>query len=149
MKFSFNSYLFDEVARYDIRWKKLFEITKKIYSFDLWIRNSIVWLNLKDDIWWIYENLVYNHLISNWYDVKVWIIWEKEIDFIAEKSGEKIYIQVAYLLSSEKVIDREFWNLLSIKDWWKKIVLSYDKLFINNYEWIKHYNIFEWLKNMK
>jgi len=149
MEFSFNSYLFDEVARYDIRWKKLFEITKKIYAFDLWIRNSIVWLNLRDDIWGIYENLVYNHLISNWYNVKVWIIWEKEIDFIAEKSWKKIYIQVTYLLSSEKVTDREFWNLLSIKDWREKIVLSSDKLFVNNYEWIKYYNILEWLKEMK
>lgn len=148
MDFSFNSYLFDEVSRYDIRWKKLFEITKKIYAFDLWIRNSIVWLNLKTDIWWIYENLVYNHLVSNWYNVKVWILWEKEIDFIAEKSWVKLYIQVAYLLSDDKVIEREFWNLLSIKDWWEKIVISNDNLFVNNYEWIKHYNILDWLKNM-
>lgn len=149
IEFSLNSYLFDEVARYDIRWKKLFEITKKIYSFDLWVRNAVIWLNLKNDIWWIYENLVYNHLVSNWYDVKVWILWEKEIDFIAEKSGEKVYIQVAYLLSDEKVIEREFWNLLKIKDWWQKIVISNDRLFVNNYEWIKHYNILDWLKNIE
>lgn len=149
IEFSLNSYLFDEVARYDIRWKKLFEITKKIYSFDLWVRNAVIWLNLKNDIWWIYENLVYNHLVSNWYDVKVWILWEKEIDFIAEKSGEKVYIQVAYLLSDEKVIEREFWNLLKIKDWWQKIVISNDRLFVNNYEWIKHYNILDWLENME
>lgn len=148
MNFSFNSYLFDEVNRYDIRWKKIFEITKKIYSFDLWIRNSIVWLSIKDDIWWIYENLVYNHLVSNWYTITVWILWEKEIDFIAEKDNEKIYIQVCYLLSSEKVIEREFWNLMKIKDWWKKIVISWDILFSDNYEWIKHYNILEWLKNI-
>jgi len=148
IEFSLNSYLFDEVYRYNIRWKKLFEITKKIYSFDLWIRNSIVWLSIKNDIWWIYENLVYNHLISNWYNVTIWILWEKEIDFIAEKWWEKIYIQVAYLLSNEQVIAREFWNLLNIKDWWKKIVISSDKLFTNNYEWIKHYNILDWLKNM-
>ncbi len=148
MDFSFNSYLFDEVNRYDIRWKKLFEITKKTYPFDLWIRNSMVWLSLKDDIWWVYENIVYNHLVSNWYNVTVWILWEKEIDFIAEKNWEKKYIQVAYLLSDEKVIEREFWNLLSIKDWWGKIVISNDNLFVNNYEWIKHYNILDWLKEM-
>lgn len=148
MDFSFNSYLFDEVARYDIRWKKLFEITKKIYPFDLWIRNSIVWINIKNDIWGVYENIVYNHLVSNWYNVSIWILWEKEIDFIAEKNWEKIYIQVAYLLSDKKVIDREFWNLLSIKDWWQKIVISSDNLFVNNYEWIKHYNILDWLKEM-
>ncbi len=149
MSFSFNSYLFDEVERYDIRWKKLFEITKKIYPFDLWIRNSIVWINLKDDIWWIYENIVYNHLISNWYVIKVWIIWEKEIDFIAEKHSKKIYIQVCYILSDEKVINREFWNLLYIKDNYEKIVISNDKLFTNDYKWIKHYNILDWLKSVE
>ena len=148
MEFSFNSYLFDEVHRYDIRWKKLFEITKKIYAFDLWIRNSIVWLSIRDDIWGIYENLVYHHLISNGYDVKVGILWEREIDFIAEKAWEKMYVQVAYILSSKQVIEREFWNLLSIKDNYEKIVISSDRLFVNNYEWIKHYNILEWLKNM-
>lgn len=148
MEFSFNSYLFDEVNRYDIRWKKLFEITKKVYSFDLWIRNAMIWLNLKNDIWWIYENIVYNHLVSNGYNVYVWILWEKEIDFIAEKNWEKKYFQVAYILENEKVINREFWNLLSIKDWREKIVISNDRLFVNNYEWIKHYNILDWLKSM-
>lgn len=149
MEFSFNSYLFDQVNRYDIRWKKLFEITKKIYSFDLWIRNSIVWLSIKDDIWWIYENIVYNHLVSNWYNVNIWILWEKEIDFIAEKNWEKKYFQVCYLLTDEKVMNREFWNLLNIKDWWEKIVISSDRLFVNNYEWIKHYHILDWLKIMQ
>ena len=148
MEFSFNSYIFDEVNRYDIRWKKLFEITKKVYSFDLWIRNSIVWLNIKNDIGWIYENIVYNHLVSNKYNVTVWKMWDKEIDFIAEKNWEKKYIQVCYLLTSDSVIEREFWNLMNIKDWWEKIVISWDTLFTNNYEWIKHYNLLEWLKNM-
>ncbi len=149
IEFSCNSFLIDEVNRYDIRGKKLFEITKKIFSFDLGIRNSLIWIDLKNDIWGIYENIVYNHLVSNWYEVKVGILWDKEIDFIAEKNNKKIYIQVAYLLSSEKVIDREFWNLMKIKDWWEKIVISNDELFIDNYEWIKHYNILDWLKNMK
>ncbi|MBS8122305.1 ATP-binding protein [Candidatus Vampirococcus lugosii] len=149
MEFSFNSFLFDEVSRYDIRGKKLFEITKKIYSFDLGIRNSIVGINLQNDIGGIYENLVYNHFISNGFNVFVGILGEKEIDFIAEKSGKKIYIQVAYLLSDEKVIDREFGNLMKIKDGWEKIVISSDNLFVNNYEGIKHYNILDWLQNME
>jgi len=149
IEFSCNSFLIDEVNRYDIRWKKLFEITKKIFAFDLWIRNSIIWIDLKNDIWGIYENIVYNHLVSNWYDVKVGILWDKEIDFIAEKNNKKTYIQVAYLLSSDKVIDREFWNLMKIKDWWEKIVISNDELFIDNYEGIKHYNILDWIGRMK
>ena len=145
MEFSFDSYLFDEVLRYDIRWKKIFEITKKVYAFDLWIRNAIVWINLKNDINGILENLVYNHLVLNWYDVKVGILYDKEIDFIAEKNGDKKYIQVCYILSDENVIEREFWNLTKIKDNYEKIVVSYDSLFVNNYEWIKHINIKDFL----
>lgn len=149
IEFSCNSFLIDEVNRYDIRWKKLFEITKKIFAFDLWIRNSIIWIDLKNDIWGIYENIVYNHLVSNWYSVSVGILWDREIDFIAEKNKRKIYIQVAYLLSSNEVIEREFWNLIKIKDWWEKIVISNDELFVDNYEWITHYNILDWLITMK
>ncbi len=145
MEFSFDSYLLDEVLRYDIRWKKIFEITKKVYAFDLWIRNSLVWINLKNDINGILENLVYNYLVMNWYDVKVWILYDKEIDFVAEKNGDKKYIQVCYLLSSEKVIEREFGNLMKIKDNYEKIVVSYDNLFTNNYEWVKHLNIKKFL----
>jgi len=145
IEFSFESFLFDEVLRYDIRWKKIFEITKKIYFFDLWIRNAIVGINLQNDINWILENLVYNHLKANGYDVKVGILYDKEIDFVAEKNGEKKYIQVCYLLSDKKVIEREFWNLLKIKDGWEKIVVSYDNLFTNKYEGIKHINIKDFL----
>ncbi len=143
--FSQNAFLFDEVTRYDIKWKKIFETTKKYYSFDLWIRNSIVWINLKKDIWWIYENLVYNYLKYKWYNVYVWVLYDKEIDFVAEKAWEKIYIQVAYLLSDEKTMEREFGNLLKIKDWWKKIVISWDKFPTKKYEWIYHINIIDLL----
>lgn len=51
-------------------------------------------------------------------------------------------------MSSENVIDREFWNLMKIKDGWEKIVISNDDLFVDNYEWIKHYNILDWLWNI-
>ncbi len=149
MNFSFHSYLFDEVHRYDIRWKKLFEITKKIYPFDLWIRNAVVWIDIKSDIWGIYETIVYQHLISNEYEVRVGIFWEKEIDFIATKDAETLYIQVCYLLSSDKVIDREFWNLLALKTGWKKLVISWDIFPVTTYEWIEHKNIVSWLSEME
>jgi len=67
----------------------------------LWVRNAFVGINLKNDIWWIYENLVYNHLKLKWYDVYVGVFYDKEIDFVAEKNWEKIYIQVAYLLADQ------------------------------------------------
>lgn len=148
VEYSLNSYLFNEVHRYDIRWKKIFEITNKYFVNDTGLRNSIVWIDLKKDISWILENFVYNHLLSNWYEIYVWILYNKEIDFIAVKWNKKVYIQVCYLLSSQEVIDREFWNLLKIKDWYKKMVLSMDSFFINDYEWVNWENIIEWSKNI-
>ena len=65
--------------------------------------------------------------------------------FIWIKNSEKVYIQVSYLLSSNKIIKREFWNLLKIKDNYKKMVISMDRAFWNTYEWIKHVNIIDFL----
>ncbi len=145
MELSFDAFLFDEVLRYDIRGKKIFEITKKVYTFDLWVRNAIVWVDLQKDINGILENLVYNHLKVNGYDVKVWILYDKEIDFVAERNWVVKYIQVCYLLSDEKVIEREFGNLLKIKDNFEKVVVSMDNLFVDDYKGIKHMNIKDFL----
>lgn len=142
--YSLNAYLFNQVNRYAIRWKKIFEITNKYYSNDLWVRNAIVWIDLKNDIWWLLENFVYNHLIGSWYEVFVWVLYNLEVDFVAVKWDEKKYIQVCYLLWNEDTIEREFGNLIKIKDWYEKMVLSLDNLFVNNYEWIKWKNIIEW-----
>ncbi len=146
LEFTQNAFLFDDVFRYDIRGKKIFEITKKYYTFDLWIRNSIVGIDLKNDIWWIYENLVYNYLKFKWYNIKIWILYNNEIDFVAEKNWSIKYIQVCYLLSDKKVVSREFGNLLKIKDWREKIVISNDKFPIKNYQGIKHINIIDFLQ---
>ncbi|MDA9129360.1 ATP-binding protein [Candidatus Gracilibacteria bacterium] len=149
MNFSFHSYLFDEVLRYDIRGKKIFEVTKKIYPFDMGIRNAIVGIDLKTDIGGIYETIIYQHLISNGYTVTVGVLGEREIDFIAQKNEETQYIQVCYILSSEKVIDREFGNLLSLKTGGKKIVISGDTFPTTSYEGIEHKNIISWLGEMQ
>lgn len=137
-------YIINEVSRYDIKWKKILDYTAKYYFTDIWIRN-VNWFNFAFDIWKILENIVYINLISQWYKVYVWELNWKEIDFIAEKSWEKLYIQVCYLLSSKDVINREFWNLLSINDNYEKIVISFDESFWNTFEWVKHFNILEWL----
>lgn len=137
-------FLINEVLRYDIKWKKILDYTAKYYFTDIWIRN-ISWFNFNLDIWKILENIVYIKLISEWYKVYVWEFSWKEIDFIAEKNWEKIYIQVCYLLSSKDVINREFWNLIKIKDNYEKIVVSMDETFWNTYQWIKNINILDFL----
>ncbi len=137
-------YLINEVPRYDIWGKKIFEYVSKYYFTDVWFAN-IYGFTFANDIWKVLENLVYLKLKSMWYDV---FVWEKnwyEIDFVWKKEGEKIYIQVTYLFSNEEVVKREFWNLEKIKDNYKKIVVSMDDTFWNTYNWIEHINIEKFL----
>ncbi len=145
INFWIKSFIVYEVNRYMIKWKNLFQVNNKYYSWDIGLRNSISGFNFKQDIWNILENIVFLELKSRWYNVTVWILWDLEIDFVAEKNWELKYFQVAYLLSTQETTDREFWNLLKIKDNWPKYVLTMDELFETKYEWIIHKNIKDWL----
>lgn len=79
------------------------------------------------------------------YKISVGALADKEIDFVAEKSGKTIYVQVAYLLNSPKTMEREFGNLLSIKDNHEKIVISMDDVKFSDYEGVKHMHPWELL----
>ena len=104
------------------------------------------------DISQVLENIVYFELLRRGYDVKIGVINNakknkkdyKEIDFIAKKDMEVKYIQVTYILSSENTIEREFGNLLKIKDNYPKYVLSMDEVDMSH-EGIKHLNIIDFL----
>lgn len=137
-------FIVNEVQRYDLKWKKILEYVWKYYFSDIWIRNTF-WFIYAQDIWKILENLVYLKLKQDWYTVYIWDNYWTEIDFVALKWWEKLYIQVCYMFSSGEVIDREFWNLLKIKDNYRKIVLSMDKSFWNSYSWVESINIIDWL----
>ena len=138
------AYIVNEIPRYDIKWKKKLEYIGKYYFSDIWIRNSF-WFVFVNDIWKILENVVYLKLKQDGYEVFVWENNKYEVDFIAEKWGEKIYIQVCYMLWKQETVEREFGNLLNIKDNYKKIVLSLDKTFWNSFQWIENINIIDWL----
>ncbi len=144
--YTLSSFLFYEVNRYDLRWKKILEWISKFYVNDLWIRTSIIWYSA-EDIGKVLENIVFLHLKIKWYQVYIWKYQDKEIDFIAEKNGDRIYIQVTYMLISEKVVEREVWNLLKIRDWWPKVVLSMDKLYKWRIKGVEIMNIIDWLYN--
>lgn len=115
-----------EVPRYDIKGKKIFEVRQKYFFTDIGLRNTIVGGFSRLDISGILENVVFIHLRATGWDVKIGEISGKEIDFVAEKSGKTIYIQVAYLLESQETMNREFSALQAIKDSWPKYVLSMD-----------------------
>lgn len=121
------SFLIFKVKRTGIEGKKVFEIGEKYYFEDIGIRNAIVGYKTSD-IHKILENVVYLHLRMAGYSVTVGQEGNKEIDFIAQKSGEKIYVQVAYMLTNEATINREYGNLLEISDNFPKYVVTMDEL---------------------
>ncbi len=131
-----NAFLIHQVNRYDITGKRLFEIGEKYYFENLGIRNAL-WGFRPEDRGKILENAVYNHLLTENYKVQVGIIADNEIDFIAEKNGEKIYIQIALTLNQEKTIEREFGNLLKIKDNYPKLLITMDRFSGNTFEGVK------------
>lgn len=93
----------------------------------------------------ILENIVFLELKRRGYNVYVGKLENSEIDFVAEKQGDKIYIQVAYKLENEETIEREFGNLLSINDQYPKYVVTMDKFWKDSIEGIKHLYVTDFL----
>lgn len=142
-----SAFLIHQVQRYDIEGKRIFEIGEKYYFENLGIRNAIWGYRLQDAAK-IMENVVYNHLISRGYKVKVGVIGvDQEIDFIAEKSGEKKYLQVALSLTEQKTIDREFGNLMKINDNYPKYIISKQNFYTNSNEGISVVDLRNFLSN--
>ena len=139
-----DAFLVHAVKRYDIKGKRTFEIGEKYYFNDIGLRNSMVGFK-PDDIAQIIENLVFNRLIMLGFDVKIGKFDDKEIDFVCSKNNKKIYIQVTNYLNNKNVIDREFGNLLLIKDNYPKWVISLDELNLDSYEGVEHYSLKQFL----
>jgi uncharacterized protein len=137
-------YFIDRVQRAEVGGKKIFEIGDKFYFEDLGMRHSITAFQQKD-IGKVLENVVYHHLKATGYKVFVGKNGVQEIDFVAEKNGNKTYIQVAYLITDEKTHDREFGNLLAIGDNFPKMVVSMDEVATSNFKGIGHLNIRKFL----
>ena len=92
------------------------------------------------------ENSVFLHLKREGYTIFVGKHDNREIDFIAEKNDQKMYIQVAHLLTDEKVIEREFGNLEKIKDNYPKLVVSMDDISFGNKSGIQHVQAWNWIQ---
>jgi hypothetical protein len=131
-----SAFLVHKVARYDMVGKRIFEIGEKYYFENLGIRNGI-WGYRVEDRGKIVENVVYNQLLFKGYTVVVGVLNVSEIDFIAEKNGEKHYFQVALTINDTKTIEREFGNLKNIKDNYQKTVITLDSFSGNTHEGIK------------
>lgn len=139
-----NAYVFFSVGRYDVKGKQLLKTLGKNYIIDLGFRNML--LGYRDaDRGHILENIVFLELLRRDYHVYIGKIGETEIDFIAEKPNDKIYLQVTESMQSPETRERELRPLRMISDNYEKIVLSMDRHFIASYDGIKSLNLIDWL----
>ena len=139
-----NAFIFYSVGRYDVKGKQLLKTLGKNYIVDLGFRNML--LGYRDaDRGHIIENVVFLELIRRDYRVYIGKVGETEVDFIAEKPNEKLYIQVTESMVSEETRERELRPLRQIKDNYEKIILSMDRNYINSYDGIKSINLIDWL----
>jgi predicted AAA+ superfamily ATPase len=140
-----NAMIINTAKRYDIKGKNLLKTNEKYYAVDTGLRNAHIG-GENPDINKLYENAVYLEMLTRDYDITVGKIGESEVDFVCTKDHRRIYIQVAYLLASEKTVAREFGALEKINDNYPKIVLSGDKFDFSR-NGIRHYNIVDFLLN--
>ncbi|MFI3320089.1 MAG: ATP-binding protein [Rikenellaceae bacterium] len=138
------AFVVSKAARYDIVGKRLFERGEKYFFENMGIRNVVSGYSAADRAKRL-ENVVYNHLLFCGYDVKVGALATEEIDFVCTRAGETIYVKVAIELRGESTIQREFGNLLRIKDNYPKMVISAEQTFENSYEGVEHIYIRDFL----
>lgn len=139
--------LINKAERFDIRGKRILNGKYKYYLTDLGIGN-IRNIGKRPQLGAYLENIVYNELIFRGYNVYIGNSENAEIDFIATRFNEKIYIQVAYILADEKVVEREFGAYKGIDDNYPKYVLTMDKLDFSQ-NGIIHKNVIDWLLEEK
>ena len=139
-----SAFIVSSVGRYDVKGKQLLKTLGKNYIVDIGFRNML--LGYRDvDRGHILENIVYLELIRRDYNVYIGKVGETEIDFVAEKPNEKLYIQVTESMQSTETRERELRPLRMISDNYEKIVLSMDHSYINSYDGIKSINLIYWL----
>lgn len=127
LKFCSDAFLFYKINRYDLEGKKIVTVNEKYYCADHGLREALFGKNIQN-IDQVLENIVCLELLRRNYKVYVGKKGDLEIDFIAEKQGKKIYIQVAYLLANDETIKREFSVYNFVKDSYPKYVVSMDDL---------------------
>lgn len=139
-----SAYIFYPVGRYDVKGKQLLKTLGKNYIIDMGFRNML--LGYRDaDRGHIIENIVFLELIRRDYHVYIGKVGETEVDFVAEKPNDKLYIQVTESMQSYETRERELRPLRMIPDNYEKIVLSMDRNYINSYDGIKSLYLIDWL----
>lgn len=138
------SYFFYDIKRFDVKGKEFLRTLGKYYIVDIGLRNYLLGFRNRDS-GHAMENVVYFELLRRGYDVSIGKVDNSEVDFIAIKADEKIYIQVTESMTSEDVRQRELAPLMKINDNYEKIVLSMNPGMDSSYDGIKSINLIEWL----
>lgn len=139
-----SAFIFYSVGRYDVKGKQLLKTLGKNYIIDMGFRNML--LGYRDaDRGHILENIVFLELLRRDYRVYIGKVGATEIDFVAEKPNDKLYIQVTESMNSPETRERELRPLQLIPDNYEKIVLSMDRDFIQSFDGIKSINLIDWL----
>lgn len=144
VKFICEAFLSHQVRQYDLKGKRYLEINDKYYVADLGLRHSI--LGYRDtDISGMLENIVFLELLRYDYKVSIGRVGTREVDFICDRRGERIYIQVSYIMADRDTVEREFRVLEKINDNHPKYVISMDQIIIKRESGIKHINLMDFL----
>ena len=140
-----NAYFISMIRREDIIGKKILSTEQKYYLMDHGFHNALIESNWTKQTH-VIENIVYIELLRRGYEVKIGKIYDKEIDFLCKKDGNKCYIQVTWQLSSLETIEREITPLLKVRNQFDKYIFSMDEHDMSQ-RGIKHKNIIDFLKN--
>lgn len=143
LKYCAEAFLFYPVKRQELQGKQILSTNEKYYMVDHGLREAVYGGNQRD-INLVLENIVYMELLRRGYEVTVGKSGDREVDFVCEKQGKLIYVQVAYLLASPETVEREFGIYDAVRDNFPKYVVTMDELDLSR-NGIRHLNIRDFL----